>query len=128
MNVWIDCYAPLVGRIFMGGFFLWNGIQAALNLPAATAIFATHGVSSGVYWAMLSIAIEVIAGIAVIVGLWIRPAALLLAMYLLVQSALLTNFGNDAELNLFVLNLGLVGGLLYIAANGAGSWTLKRNR
>jgi len=128
MNVWIDCYAPLVGRIFMGGFFLWNGIQAALNLPAAAEIFATHGIANGAYWAALSIAIEVIAGIAVIVGLWIRPAALLLAMYLLLQSATLTNFGNDAELNLFVLNLGLVGGLLYIAANGAGSWTLKRSR
>lgn len=120
MNVWIDCYAPLVGRIFLGGLFLWNGIQAALNVPATAQIFTGHGLSHGLYWALAAIIIEVLCGIGVVAGLWTRQSALLLAFYLLLQSAVATNFGNDAELNLFVINLGLVGGLLYVAAYGAG--------
>jgi putative oxidoreductase len=116
MNVWIDCYAPLIGRIFVGGFFLWNGIQAALNLSAAADIFTTHGIQHGLYWAIVVIAIEVLGGIALVTNLWTRPTSLLLALYLLIQSSLLTNFGNDTELNMFVLNLALVGGLLYMSS------------
>lgn len=126
MNVWIECYAPLIGRIFMGGFFLWNGIQAALNLPAAANLFASHGVEHGIYWAALVVTVEVIGGIGLIVGLGSRPAALMLAAYLILRSVFLTNFSSDIELNIFVLNLGLVGGLLYMAALDPGSWTLKR--
>ena len=116
MNVWIDCYAPLIGRIFVGGFFLWNGLQAALNFSNAATLFAVHDISNGAYWAALVIAIEILGGIALVMGQWTRWAALCLAVYLLVQSAFLTNFGSDVELNIFVLNLALVGGLLYMAS------------
>jgi len=119
-NVWIECYAPVVGRIFLGGFFLWNGIQAALNLPAAAQIFANHGLSGSLYWALAAIIIEVLGGIGIVAGIWIRSSSLLLAFYLLIQSAFVTNFGSDPELNLFVINLGLIGGLLYVAAFGVG--------
>jgi len=126
MNVWIDCYAPLIGRIFLGGFFLWNGLQAALNLPAAAEIFAVHGIAGGSYWAAAAVAVEVIFGIAVVTGVWVRQSALTLALYLLLRSAFLTDFGSDLELNLFLLNFGLIGGLLYVSAYGAGSWTMSR--
>jgi putative oxidoreductase len=126
-NVWIECYAPLVGRIFLGGLFLWNGIQAALNLEAAANIFTTHGIENGLYWATVAVAIEVLCGIAIVVGLWTRSTSLLLALYLILQSVFVTNFNNDAELNLFIINLGLVGGLLYVAAFGSGmGWRLGR--
>jgi putative oxidoreductase len=126
MNVWIDCYAPLVGRIFLGGFFLWNGIQAALNLPAAVGIFADHGVAYPLVWVVAMVAVEVLCGIAVVAGFLTRPAALVLALYLIVQSAFVTNFNSDAELNLLSVNLGLVGGLLYVAAYGTGARLLGR--
>jgi putative oxidoreductase len=126
-RVWIDCYAPLVGRIFLGGLFLWNGIQAALNLPAAAQIFTAHGIPGGMYWAAAAIAVEALGGIAVVVGVWTRASALMLALYLILQSVFLTNFSNDAELNLFVINLGLVGGLLYVSAYGAGRWSAGKN-
>jgi putative oxidoreductase len=116
MNVWTDSYAPLIGRIFMGGFFLWNGIQAALNFPAAAAIFSLHGIEYGLYWAAASIAIEAVGGIALVLGVYTRWVAPGLALYLLLQSAFLTNFGSDTELNLFVLDLALIGGLLYMSS------------
>jgi putative oxidoreductase len=124
MNVWVDCYAPLIGRIFVGGFFLWNGIQAALNFPATMDIFAAHGVPGGLYWAVVVITIEALGGIALVMGLWMRPVALALAVYLLAQSAFLTNFGSDAELNIFVLNLALAGGLIYMSSGAP----VRKNR
>lgn len=131
MDVWTKCYAPLIGRIFMGGFFLWAGITAALNLPAAADIFTAHGIAHGIYWAALAIGVEVLGGIAIVVGLFTAPAALILALYLIVRSFTLTNFGNDTELSVFLYDLGLIGGLLYISAYGAGAWAaapLKRSR
>ncbi len=120
MNVWIDCYAPIVGRIFVGGFFLWNGIQAALNFPAAIQLFTIHGVQHGMYWAAAMIAVEVVGGIALVMGYQTKWAALGLAVFLLLQSTFLTNFGSDPELNLFVLNLALIGGLLYMSSAKPG--------
>jgi putative oxidoreductase len=127
-NEWIECYAPLIGRIFVGGFFLWNGIQTALNLPAAAALFASHGLPAGASLAALSVAVEALFGIAIIVGFWTRSAALFLALYLLVRASMLTNFSSDSDLTLFVLNLGLVGGLLYISAFGATNWAVRPHR
>lgn len=127
-NEWIECYAPLIGRIFVGGFFLWNGIQTALNLPAAAMLFASHGLPAAALLAAAAVAIEALLGIAIIVGFWTRTAALVLALYLIVRSALLTDFTSDPDLTLFVLNLGLVGGLLYISAFGATNWALRPHR
>lgn len=122
MNVWIDCYAPLIGRVFMGGFFLWNGIQAALNLPAAAAMFAAHGLPYGSLLAMAVVVVEVVGGIAIIIGVYTRYAALMLTLYLVLQAGFLTNFNDDGDLNRFVLNLGIIGGLLYISTDKNRPW------
>lgn len=115
-NVWIDVYAPLVGRIFLGGFFLWNGIQIALDISGAAGVFAGHGLEYGLAWALVACLVEVLCGIAIVAGWMARPAALILAVYLIIQSAFATNFADGTELNLFIINLGLIGGLLYVAA------------
>ena len=123
-DIWIDCYAPLVGRIFVGGCFLLNGIQAALNFTATADSFSSHGFAAAPYWAAGAIGVQVVLGLVVVVGLWTRISALLLALYLLLRMAFLTDFTSDLELNILLLNIGLVGGLLYISAYGAGSLTL----
>jgi len=116
MNVWLECYAPLIGRIFVGGYFVWHGMLAAINFPAAVQFFTDHGIQHPLFWVPVVIIVELVGGAATVTGLYTRPAALLLALFLLVRSSLLTDFTNDVELNIFLLNLGLVGGLLYIAA------------
>ncbi|MDB5224789.1 MAG: quinol oxidase subunit [Candidatus Adlerbacteria bacterium] len=122
MHRWIDCYAPLFGRILMGGFFLWQGIQATLNFANTTLVF------NNVLWvpadvaAVIVIAIEVGGGICLIVGSRVRLVAILLAMFMLLTSTFLLDYSYGPALALFMSNMAIAGGLLCIASAAPSSW------
>ncbi len=123
MDNWADIFAPLVGRILMGGFFLWNGIEATLNFANTTATLAGFDSSSPVALALIAIAVEVGCGILLIVGLWSRVAALVLVVFV-IATAFVQNSGQDALAQaLYLQDMAIVGGLLYVSAYGAGVWS-----
>jgi len=109
-------YAPLVGRILVGGFFLWSGIQEVLNLPFAVSMLALQGLPQPALLAVLAAAIMIGGGLALVTDFKTRIFALLLVGYLLVSS--LTLFGDltPSHLQLFLHSMAIVGGLLYMAA------------
>lgn len=116
MNSWIDVFAPLLGRIFLGGFFLWSGVQATLNFPGSVEQLAGRGLPAPVAVAITLILTEVLGGIALVVGEQVRPAALLLALYTVGAGLLLTDFSNDLSQALFLQSFAVIGGLLYLSA------------
>jgi putative oxidoreductase len=82
----------------------------------------------------LAAATEIICGLAVLIGLKTRAAAWLLFLYLIPTTLIFHNFwaSSGAEhqeqmLN-FVKNVTIMGGLLILAANGAGGYSLDRTR
>ena len=124
MNHWSETYAPLIGRIFIGGFFLWNGIQEVLSLDATVKIFIhAPAYLSPSSWAVLAIAIEVLGGMALIVGIQTRLAAALLAIYVLVTSVVLIGVSSSVHTQLFLQDMAIIGGLLYVSAFGSGRWS-----
>lgn len=110
MNPWMDCYAPLIGRILMGGYFLWSAISLALTFSEPLSA--------------LVVAIEALGGIALVVGYRTRSAALVLAVLVVTLGYLYTDFNDGEAVTLFITHMGLVGGLLYISAYGAGKWRM----
>ncbi len=123
MDNWSDIFAPLIGRILMGGFFLWNGIEATLNFPNTTAAFATLGSPSPVALALIAIAVEVMCGIFLIVGLWSRVAALALVVFVVGTAFLQSGAQSPIQQALFLQDMAIIGGLLYVSAYGAGAWS-----
>lgn len=126
MNRTLRYYAPLVGRIFMGGFFLWNGIQGVLNFLATTDIFIKLGFPQPVVFAAIACTIEVLGGIALVVGYKTRLAAGLLIIYSSLVSAITFDISSAIQTQLFLANTAIVGGLLYICAYGAGRFSQDR--
>lgn len=123
MDNWADIFAPLIGRILMGGYFLWNGIETTLNLANTTATLANIGSPSPVGLALLIIATEVCCGILLIVGVWSRTAALVLVVFV-IGTAFLQGGSQSAVVQaLFLQDMAIIGGLLYISAYGAGVWS-----
>lgn len=127
MNRFTDIYAPIIGRILVGGFFLWEGIQNTLNFPSATGFLTDTGLFGASAWvvAMLFVATEVLGGLSLIVGYKSRITALILALYVVVTSPLYlldTALGGVA-LQFFLQSMAIVGGLLYISAFGNGKWS-----
>jgi putative oxidoreductase len=123
MDNWSDIFAPLIGRILMGGFFLWNGIISALNFPNTTVMFATAGSPNPTALAIVAIAVEVICGIALVVGVQCRVASLALVVFVIGSAFLQQGIQSELTQTLFLQNMAIVGGLLYVSAYGSGAWS-----
>ena len=123
----IDLFSTLIGRICIGGFFLSNGIQEILNLPATMQIFIQAHYAAPLALALIAASIEIVGGMAVLVGFQTKLAATILVLYILLTSVLLLHSTNPLRLQIFLQSFAIVGGLLYVAAYGAGRWSTDRS-
>ena len=123
MSQWTNIYAPLLGRILLGGFFLWSGIQKALNFPAFIDFFTRPGYPYPLYLALFVIILEVVFGIALIVDIKARLSAIVLAIYMVAISLLFSKIASTIDVQIFLQNMAIVGGLLTVAGYGTSRWT-----
>jgi putative oxidoreductase len=74
---------------------------------------------------VLAVVVELGGGLAILFGLFTRPVAVVLAVWC-VATALIahSNIADRAQEIQFFKNMGMTGGFLYIAAFGAGVWSL----
>ena len=125
MNRMMETLAPLVGRIFIGGYFVWLGMSQLLNLPNTTVFFARLSVPAPVAFAVTIASIELLAGLALVVGLGTRLAAAFLLIYISLVSVI---FFNSTITELYIANVAIVGGLLYVVTFGSGSFAVTNLR
>jgi len=84
--------------------------------------------------AVIAIVVEVLGGLALIAGFGTRVAALVLAVFTLVATVFFHAYwAVPAEMQMvqqlmFFKNIAVVGGLLVLAAFGAGGWSLDAKR
>lgn len=123
MDNWSDIFAPLIGRILMGGFFLWNGIEATLNFPNTVITFTNIGSPSPIALALLVVAIEVLCGLSLVVGIGCRVASLILVVFVMASAFVQPGLGTEVTQAFFLQNMAIVGGLLYVSAYGSGAWS-----
>ena len=126
MQDWTRAYAPLIGRILVGGFFLWNGIQQILNFDAMVGIFIQTGLPQPTYLALGAATLEILVAMALIVGFKTRFSAAVLVLYTLVASVMLIYIPGPGNTQIFLANMAVIGGLLYICAYGAGVWSTDK--
>lgn len=122
MHSYADIFAPLIGRILVGGFFIWSGVESTLNFAGTVGSLITSGAPMPLVLSVLIIAIQVLCGMAIVVGFKTSPAALVLALYVIVVAFFYTGLDSGPAQALFLQDMAIVGGLLYISAYGAGSW------
>ncbi|MEX0584275.1 MAG: DoxX family protein, partial [Natronospirillum sp.] len=76
-----------------------------------------------------TIAVELVAGLFVLVGFQTRIAALLLAGFTLISGLLFHfNLADQVEFINLMKNLAITGGFLFLVANGAGSLSVDGRR
>ena len=84
--------------------------------------------------AVVAILVEVVGGLALVAGFGTRIAALALAAFTLVATFFFHNFwAVPADMAMmqqlmFYKNIAVVGGLLVLAAHGAGAWSVDAKR
>ncbi len=116
-------YAAPVGRLLISLIFLISGLGKISAYEATQGYMAAMGVPGVLLWP--TILFEVTFALAVIVGWKTRPAALGLAGFSIVTAVLFhADTGNQMQFIMFMKNIGLAGGFLFLVANGAGACSL----
>lgn len=123
MDQWTALYAPLIGRILLGGFFLWSGIEKILNFDSLVNYFAHAGFPQPLYIALAVVIVETLGGIAVVADIKVRFSALVLAVYLMIISIIFFRVTNVIQTQVFLENMGLVGGLFILGGLGSSKWS-----
>ena len=118
-----------IGRLLLASLFLISGI-GKLAAPAATKAYI---VSAGLPLPDLAyigaVIVEVGFGLAFLLGYRSRVVATVMALFTLAAAfAFHAHFGDANQQVHFLKNLAIAGGLLQIAALGAGEWSLDAYR
>ena len=124
----------VTARILLGLMFLLAGLSKFGNLQGTAGYIASAGLPLGFPLAVATALLEVLASIALIVGFQARYAALALAIFTLLASVLFHKFwAMPAEQQfmqqlMFMKNLAVAGGLLFVFSFGAGPASLDARR
>jgi putative oxidoreductase len=114
--------ALLVGRILIGALFLIVAYNSAMNIAGTTGYLASLGIPAPGVAIYLKLAIEFLGGLAILIGWHTRLAALVLVVFVLVAALFAhMKFGDGNQLNHFLKNMAIIGGLLAIYVTGSGA-------
>lgn len=123
----------LAGRILMGAIFLNAGVRKLLGFAGTVGYFTRLGFPAPELFAVLAIVIEVGGSILLIIGWKTRWVAWLLALFVLIAALAAHRFWEfDAaqyanQMNHFMKNLAIIGGLLFVATFGPGSASVDKS-
>jgi putative oxidoreductase len=122
--------APLLGRCLMALFFALVGLEQLRDWAAWRITLLSHGLSPPDVALVIAVIIELGGAFALAIGFRTRLAALALFLLTVAASLVLNDFWEieDAELarvqlELFLRNVAIAGGLLIVVGMGAGRWS-----
>lgn len=131
-----DAIFPLTSRLLLSAIFVQGSLGKILGWSGQASYMQSHQLPAQLIPAMLGMALLIEAGgvLCLLVGWKARAAAFVMFVYLGMVSVLLHNFwaqhgasagGMQTQ---FLKNVGIMGGLLMIAACGPGKWSLDSQR
>ena len=117
--------AEFTGRTLLALIFVLAGFGKLGNYDGNLAYMASAGVPG--FLLPPVIALELLGGIALIVGFQVRLTALLLAIFC-ISSAFLFHFqlADQMQFIMFFKNIAIAGGFLLLSVHPSGPWTLDR--
>ncbi|MEX1057346.1 MAG: DoxX family protein [Natronospirillum sp.] len=117
----------LVGRVLIALIFILSGFDKISAIEGTQGYMEMMGVPGLLIYP--TIAVELVAGLFVLVGFQTRIAALLLAGFTLISGLLFHfNLADQVEFINLMKNLAITGGFLFLVANGAGSLSVDGRR
>jgi putative oxidoreductase len=123
----------LAGRALMSAVFLVAGVRKILFWGGQVGYFTKLGFPAPEFFTVVAIVVEIGAGLALLAGWKAKYAAWLLALFVLVATFMAHRFWEfDAaqaanQMNHFLKNLAIIGGLLFVAAFGPGRLAVDKS-
>lgn len=126
MDQFTRYFSPL-GRALLALIFVMSGVGKISAYAGTQGYMEAFGVPGMLL--PLVILVEVGAGLALILGWQTRLMAFALAGFSVVSGLLFhANFADQMQMIMFMKNLSIAGGLLFIVAHGAGHFALDNRQ
>jgi putative oxidoreductase len=113
----------IIGRVVFGGFFLIAGIRNFLHFGERKQMATNYGWKLPAPLMAVGFAVQLLGGLALVLGIWTVPAAIALIGFLIAATPLYHNLflfkgkERDPHLYLTLVNLTLAAGLLLVIAD-----------
>ena len=123
----------LLARIFMMVLFVMSGWGKLTGFQGTVGYMASTGAPMPTVAAAVAVVMEFGVGIALLIGFWTRPLALLLALFVLGTSFIAHSYWSmegameAANKIQFYKNLTIMGGLFLLAAVGPGKYAVQKS-
>jgi len=114
----------LIGRILLVLIFVNSGIGKIGNFEGTTQYMAQYGMPMTPFFLVGAIFLELVGSFCVIFGWFARLGALLLVIFLIPTTLIFhTNFAEPMQMIMFMKNVSMLGGCLFILGAGAGKFS-----
>jgi putative oxidoreductase len=131
MPAFIENACLLTGRFLLGVYFILPGVGKIMGYAGTVTYMEAHNVPMISVLLPLTILLQIGLGLCLIVGYQAKISAFLLAGLALVISLFMHNFWDYPdgmekahETQNFIKNLGIMAGLLMVAALGTGRFSM----
>lgn len=120
----------VVPRVLLAAIFVSAGLSKLFGFDGTVAYIASQGLPMPMIIAALTVALEVLGGIAIIIGFKVRIAGLLLGLFSILAAFIFHSFWTlppeQAYLQniMFMKNLSMAGGLFLLTVFGAGGYSI----
>jgi len=122
MQTFQNLAAP-IGRVLLALMFLVAGLNKISGYAGMQGYMESMGVPGMLL--PLVIALEIVGGLALMLGWHTRLTAFLLAGFTLLATAIFhSNLGDQTQMLFFMKNLSITGGLLLVVSHGAGPYSI----
>jgi putative oxidoreductase len=122
----------LLGRILLGGIFVLSGYGKLMGVAAFAATLERRGVPFASTLAVIGACVEFFGGLAVVLGIEVRSAALLMIGFVIVATLISHRFWElhdatrQAQATQFSKNVAIIGGFVLLHAAGGGRYAVER--
>src|SRR5262245_30582353 len=124
----------LFGRIFLSAIFLLSAFGKIADWSGTTHHMEEKGMVATSFFLAGALVLEVLGGISVLLGFFARWGAVALIVFLVAVTPVFHNFWVEdgparmSQMQHFMKNLALTGGLLMVAALGPGGFSFDNRR
>lgn len=115
-----------IGRLLLSMIFIFSGFSKITGYAATQGYMESMGVPGMLL--PVVIAVELLGGIAILLGFKARFVAIIMAGFSVFSALLFHQFWIDAsQMNPFMKNFAMAGGFLLIFAHGAGAYSIDNS-
>jgi putative oxidoreductase len=122
----------LLGRVLLGSIFVISGYGKLFGLAAFAASLEKNGVPYASTLAPVGACVEFFGGLAIVLGIEVRAAALLMIAFVIVATLISHRFweleeaARRAQATQFSKNVAIIGGFVLLHAAGGGRYAVER--